>query len=161
MFSEKFPLFEDKYWREISLHEVRTPEKKYSNFSNETRTADELNLFRPRPPTIIRAAFVEFLEKQPLECRTPGGQRLHVLIHSGDRLFWRGSRVQDAWFVPQNLAILRERERPLFRLERYYGDRCPFKKPDRLIILNILSPYSLSERKEKLRLLITNRTWCN
>lgn len=64
-------------------------------------SADELNL---PTPTIIRVAFVEFLEKQPLECRTPGGQRLHVLIHSGDRLFWRGSRVQDAWFVPQNLA---------------------------------------------------------
>lgn len=56
-------------------------------------SADELNL---PTPTIIRVAFVEFLEKQPLECRTPGGQRLHVLIHSGDRLFWRGSRVQDA-----------------------------------------------------------------
>lgn len=71
----------------------RKRSSKKKNIQISPMSADELNL---PTPTIIRVAFVEFLEKQPLECRTPGGQRLHVLIHSGDRLFWRGSRVQDA-----------------------------------------------------------------
>lgn len=141
IFLGKFPLFEDKYWREISLHVHEVRKKKYSNFSNECWRV------KSSDPNDNTSRFCGI-----------SGKAASRMSHS------RGTKAAraDSQRWPTFLAgiacpgcLIRSaksggREWPLFRLERYYRDRNPFKKPDRLIILNVLAPFSLPERKEKL-----------